>query len=411
MKYSQEFVESLFKKINYILHSIYKNSNSKLKYTCDFGHQNEVSFNKFKNRNQRCPDCVGNKKYDIKTVEKVFTKQNYILKSTTYKNTQSPLQVLCPNEHVCEISFNSFKSGTRCKKCKIPIKRKPKKYTFVQVQSCFKEKGCILISSEKEYISQQSKLTYMCVNKHTRTSTFSNFLKKKSCGVCYGHLKLTQEFVETAFLKRGYKLNSEYKNSHTKVDVICPKGHNISIRFTDFSRNLNCGICSGKLKHSYKFIKTFIEKEEYKLICKNYINVGTKLNIICPKKHSIYISFESFKNGNRCGVCYRESGYNFEFVEKKFLERNYQLITKEYKNNYTKMKFKCEKGHNGLINFSDFLRGNGCRYCINKTEAILNSFLKEYFNIISEARFKWNNRYRFDFLLIDKKLLIECDGG
>jgi hypothetical protein len=242
MKFSQEFVESYFNKINYSLHSIYKKPNSKLKYTCDLGHQNEITFNKFKNRKQRCPDCIGNKRYDIKTVEKVFTDQNYTLKSTTYKNIQSPLQVLCPNEHDCKISFNSFRNGTRCQKCKIPTKRTPKKYTFSEVQSFFIEKGCILISSEKEYTTQQSKLLYTCINNHTITTTFSSFKNGVSCGLCYGHKKLTQEFVEAAFLKKGYKLHSEYKNSKIKLNVTCPKGHNILIMFSDFRDGVNCGI-------------------------------------------------------------------------------------------------------------------------------------------------------------------------
>ena len=210
MKYSQEYVVSLFKSVNYILLSVYINTNAKLKYICDKGHHNEVSLNNFKNRNQRCPNCAGNKKYTFKQVEQLFTQHGYTLISTEYNNIQTPLESTYPNKHYFKTSFKSFRNGTRCKKCNTTtLKPIPKKLTWFEVKSLFLEKGCTIMSPETDYINQQSKLEYMCSNNHTTTTTVSNLKLGRSCGVCYGKLKLDQKVVELAFQKKGYTLLSK----------------------------------------------------------------------------------------------------------------------------------------------------------------------------------------------------------
>lgn len=54
--------------------------------------------------------------------------------------------------------------------------------------------------------------------------------------------------------------------------------------------------------------------------------------------------------------------------------------------------------------------GSGCPICVNKTERFIYDFLKsENINIIKE--YKLNDcTKRYDFLLVDFNLIIECDG-
>ena len=62
-----------------------------------------------------------------------------------------------------------------------------------------------------------------------------------------------------------------------------------------------------KRKKSYNEIKEYVEKENYKLISKEYINSSTKLKMICDKGHECEISFGNFKYGKRCRQCYIET--------------------------------------------------------------------------------------------------------
>ncbi|MEG2058086.1 MAG: hypothetical protein RRZ84_09325, partial [Romboutsia sp.] len=67
----------------------------------------------------------------------------------------------------------------------------------------------------------------------------------------------------------------------------------------------------------------YIESFNYKLLETEYINVNTKLKIVCEKGHVYYSSFHNFKNGKRCMRCKESKGekrvgeilnkYNIEF--------------------------------------------------------------------------------------------------
>lgn len=61
----------------------------------------------------------------------------------------------------------------------------------------------------------------------------------------------------------------------------------------------------------------------------------------------------------------RGEKYTFEKVKNEFEKRGYELLEKEYKNNSTKMKYKCPVHSDKIqeIRFKCLLRGSGCKYC------------------------------------------------
>lgn len=54
-------------------------------------------------------------------------------------------------------------------------------------------------------------------------------------------------------------------------------------------------------------IKKEFEKENYILLTKNYKNNKEKLSFICPLGHKHQISYDKWKQGQRCGIC-RKTG-------------------------------------------------------------------------------------------------------
>lgn len=116
--------------------------------------------------------------------------------------------------------------------------------------------------------------------------------------------KLTYEFIKSKFEEEGYTLLSkEYISTTTKLDCICPNGHNHSVIWSSFQQGKRCITCSGLAKPDFSFIKTSFEKEGYTLLSTKYINNRTKLNYICPNGHKYNISWHSFNNGCRCFLC------------------------------------------------------------------------------------------------------------
>jgi hypothetical protein len=123
------------------------------------------------------------------------------------------------------------------------------------------------------------------------------------------------------------------------------------------------------LRKNFQEIKEEFEKRNYKLLTeeKDYKNSKQKLNYICPNGHKGFIRWNDFQQGKGCKICKYEllsenQRKNFDEIKKEFENRDYRLLTKEkeYKNNKQKLDYICPKGHNGLIDWSHFHRGQGC---------------------------------------------------
>ncbi|MGL5061405.1 MAG: hypothetical protein ACRC62_15635 [Microcoleus sp.] len=199
--------------------------------------------------------------------------------------------------------------------------------------------------------------------------------------------KLTHEFVKAQFALEGYELLSEYAGVHKPLKYLCPKGHEHQITWGNFQSGNRCGVCAGKHK-STKFIKKFFEKEGYVLL-EEYKNCAIPIKFRCPKGHEHQMSWDSFRNGSRCGVC---SGryVSHEFVKAQFALEGYELLGK-YKNCAIPIKFRCSKGHEHQMSWDSFRNGSRCRLCLpkdlNKTrlseEFIKSQFALEGYELLS----------------------------
>lgn len=120
--------------------------------------------------------------------------------------------------------------------------------------------------------------------------------------------RLTQEFIEKEFNKRGYTVTSPYINCFTKIDCICSNNHSCAITWANFQTGKGCIICGvNKRSHSTKYVKSFFEKENY-ILHDEYKNAYTKLNYTCSENHSHSMTWNSFQKGHRCPSC-SDSGF------------------------------------------------------------------------------------------------------
>jgi len=178
--------------------------------------------------------------------------------------------------------------------------------------------------------------------------------------------KHTIEFIREQFEKEGYKLTSEkYENAHSKLNYTCPDGHKGSITWHSWRKGCRCGECSGNKRFTYEFVKKEFEKEGYILLTKEYKNNRQELRYICPIGHFGKIRFYKWRIGHRCSKCGGTHKYTIEDV-KKYVKRvtlNYECLSNEYINNYTKLKIKCGNGHIYYVSFKDFVRGSRCPKC------------------------------------------------
>ena len=200
-------------------------------------------------------------------------------------------------------------------------------------------------------------------------------------------LKHPYHYIKTTIEKENYKLLSkEYYNQRQKLEIQCPKGHKFLMDFNHFnSRGQRCPYCSGKMKLTYSFIKGEIEKENYKLLSKEYINAHTKLQIKCDKGHIYNVKWHNFKSGNRCPHCAGKAKHTYSYIKEQIESvEGYKLLSKEYINKNTNMNIQCNKGHIYKANWGHFRGGTRCPYCAgltSKPEKELVKLIKENIGI------------------------------
>ena len=188
--------------------------------------------------------------------------------------------------------------------------------------------------------------------------------------------KLTFEFVKSVFEKEGYKLlSTEYINADSKLKYLCPNNHENEIRYSHFKSGNRCPDCK---KLTIEFIRSVFEKENYELLSKEYINSKTKLKYKCQQGHFGQIAYTSFQQGHRCAKCANNKKYNYSEVKNYFSQNNYILISKDYINSHSLLEYECPLGHLGKICYYSFIQNHRCPICANNKKLSYNEVKNEF---------------------------------
>lgn len=116
-KYTYEYVYTYFKDNGCLLLELeYIDSRTLMRYICKCGNLSKITFIRFK-AGSRCMSCGGCKKYTYEYVYNYFKKHGCKLLETYYKDANTLMRYICKCGKESTISFSTFKSGGRCRKC------------------------------------------------------------------------------------------------------------------------------------------------------------------------------------------------------------------------------------------------------------------------------------------------------
>ena len=231
--------------------------------------------------------------------------------------------------------------------------------------------------------------------------------------------KLTkEEFIERAIEKHGDKYNYskvEYKNSSTKVTIICPTHGEFEQTPNKHLFSKGCPSCSKNAKlTTEKFIKRAKEihgnKYDYSKV--DYKGSQTKVTIICP----LHGEFEQIPSGHlngkgcsECGIvsmanCNRSDTDSFIKRAKEVHSSKYDYSKVDYKNASTKVTIVCPINGEFLQNPNRHLLGNGCPKCSNNIRHTTEKFIKRAKEIHGD-RYDYS---KVDYKNINTKVTIIC---
>lgn len=232
----------------------------------------------------------------------------------------------------------------------------------------------------------------------------------------------TEEFIEKAKAVHNNRYDYSkvnYKDSKTKVCIICPK-HG---EFWQIPRNhlvgKGCFKCFGKRKY---LNADFIEKakqihgDKYDYSKVNYVNASTKICIICPEHGEFWQAPFKHINGRGCEICGgSKKKTTQQFIsEAKELNDVFNYSKVEYINAFSPVCIICPEHGEFYRAPHDFLSGKvSCPRCkISNGENKIREYLESnHINYIyNSCSLKFLNKLKPDFYLPDYNLIIEYDG-
>lgn len=190
--------------------------------------------------------------------------------------------------------------------------------------------------------------------------------------------KMSIEQVRNYFMSHScVLLETEYKNGKTPMSYRCICGNESKIRFDNFRSGQRCQKCKAKkssvrnTQYSYDDVVLIMKSKQCTLLEteNTYKNSQEYIRFICSCGAESTTTFSLFLGGRRCSNCKVERRAAtrrapIADVRKIFELENYILLSEEYINTSTPLKYRCPKGHEGKISLNNWKRGKQrCRKC------------------------------------------------
>ena len=209
---------------------------------------------------------------------------------TSYINTQSKIEIICPEHGVFSQLPNAHMRGQGCSKCNGGIK-----YTTDDFIKKSKEVHKNFYDYSKSiYINSYKLIEIICPNHGLFKQLGNNHMSGQGCPKCKGKFLTNDEFIERCNKIHNFKYdytNVVYKGSKSKINIIC-KIHGTFSQKASNHINLNqgCPKCADVLlSNTDEFIEKSVKIHgnlyDYSKVI--YINAKTDVEIVC-KKHGLF---------------------------------------------------------------------------------------------------------------------------
>jgi hypothetical protein len=241
--------------------------------------------------------------YDIKDMYEIARFHGGKCLSKEYINQYVPLKWMCKKGHTWNIGFYQINQGYWCVQC---LKEEEKEQRFEEIKLHVQKFGIECIS--KKYIRSRQKLKWRCLRNHTWEEKYSNlYIRKVRCFQCKTEDRLAAELkkLKTIAVKRGGKcLSAYYLNNKKKLTWQCSKGHVWeAVAHNVVDRHSWCPVCAGKAKHTIEEMKQLAKAKGGKCLSSKYKNNLSKLKWQCNKGHIWKAIPFTILSGGWCIIC------------------------------------------------------------------------------------------------------------
>jgi hypothetical protein len=287
---------------------------------------------------------------ELEAIEQHASERGGKCLSTEYWDDISNLTWMCDKGHVWELAWRFIKQGAWCPQCTKHRYSKEEKYE--KLKAIAHEKGGECLS--EAFVNSQTNLQFKCAKGHIWKTKAQIILKGSWCELCFKN-QITERILEDLsriVTEKGGVMISEYTLSREKIEFQCSKGHRwFQYQDAIINKGQWCPECG---------------KEEWR------------------KKH-------------------------LEALIEAAKERGGECLSNEYISDSIKLKFKCDKGHEFLLNGTAMHRGQWCKQCSFKAIADKRKHSIDIYRAIAQAR--GGKLLSEEYINKETKLLWECKEG
>ncbi len=127
----------------------------------------------------------------------------------------------------------------------------------------------------------------------------------------------------------------------------------------------------GNQKYNLKFCQKYYNEHNCELLENEYKNSEFPMKFKCHCGNISTKSFYHFRQVHRCASCgkkeiAKKKRHSYDYVYNFFKENDCELLTKEYKNAFEKLEFKCKCNTINNVCFNNFEREFRCQNCANE---------------------------------------------
>lgn len=272
----------------------------KIHYIATCGHEHWISLTDFKHGNCRiCPNCNRNKPYDLEEVRKYFEDNGCKLLSTEYHGVFKKLKYIAQCGHENEISFDNFKNG---KKGRICAKCRGWGLTIDDVRQMFAKEGMTLLSTYYKTHHTPLKYIAQCGHENTMNLMLFRLGVGRKCKNCAGKkdFEVIKKYFEDngCHILPG----QTYGGCRHRLKYVAQCGHENEIDWGQFLRGGGrlCKRCTFGM-WNYDEVKKYFKDKGCELLSTEYHTADEKLHYIARCGHENFVDFQHFKDQN-CGI-------------------------------------------------------------------------------------------------------------
>lgn len=271
---------------------VYKNNSTKVIIICPEHGEFEQQPNNHL-MGERCPDCAKaivmekrrhSTEYFIKQAKNVHG-DRYDYSKVEYKSTKEKVCIICLEHGEFWQSPSMHMRGVGCPKCSGAMRLSTEEF-IAKARAIHGDKYDY---SKVEYVNTYTKVVIVCPIHGEFEQIPSNHLRGKGCNLCTRNVPLdTETFTAKAREVHGdhYDYSKvEYKNTKTKVKIICPEHGVFEQTPSNHLKGQGCTRCS----------EWSIPDNVYLLVDNNYKPTRMKIGVTCDIKTRL----KHLKAGNK----------------------------------------------------------------------------------------------------------------